>query len=165
MSRSLLVSCLLSLAGLLTTPALAQPVAMQWQGGECGQDWQVDSPPMALRELLERLSGIMGFELRYLSAQNPLREGRFQGDARQLLNQLAGKVSLITTGAEDPDCPGRWRPARVIVLPVGEAAEPRPLIEAVPEGVQIYRRAHGMDPLTGEPSAPPGVDRPEDPVE
>ncbi len=153
---------LLALVSLWGASVRAQPPGLSWQGGGCGQDWQIDSPPMALRSILEQLSTVMGFELRYLSQQNPQREGPFRGDARQLLNQLAGRVSLITTGAEDPDCPGRWRPTRVIVLPVGEAGEPRPVVEEVPEGVQLYRRAHGMDPLTGEPSPPPGVARPDE---
>ncbi len=157
---AILLSCC-----LLPVSAFAQLPGVQIQGGHCGQDWQLNSPPMALRSILEQLSAVMGFELRYLSQQNPQREGEFRGDARQLLNQLAGRVSLITTGAEDPDCPGRWQPARVIVLPVGEAGEPRPVMEVVPEGVQIYRRAHGMDPLTGEPSPPPGMALPEDNTE
>ena len=116
----------------------------------CDSGWSLSVRGRSLRDALEVAAQAADFELRYLAEVDPQRDGTYAGALDRLLVEMAKPVSLVVLSEPDPACPGQSRVARVYVLPTGEDGD-LPDHTPVPEAVQIYRRAHNMDPTTGEP--------------
>jgi hypothetical protein len=135
---------LLTILAGIATPVNA---SMDFTPGDCETAAQLRVDNMPLSEVLAPLGETLNFELMNHSDTDPIINGEFVGSTLEILNKLTADMNVIRTTQTDPNCVDQVSLARLFLLPLGEETE---RIVAVPEGMQRYRRAHGMDPQTGE---------------
>ncbi len=147
--RIIFAGLALGWAGLIT-PSFANPV-FELVTGNCQTPTQLRVAAMPASAVLDKLAQALGFTVSFRADADPLLNAELSAPATELLLQLTHQMNVITVTEPDPHCAGQARIVRLVTLPTGQATQ---RIESVPEGLQRYRQAHGMDPLTGAPVKP-----------
>lgn len=139
----------LGVCGASGVQAEAGELSLRRVEAGCAPLWQLRAEQVPLSQALARLGEAIGFSVAYRREDDPLRSLQAELPATALVEQLAGAGNLVMATEARADCPGFPQIRRVVILPAGQAG-PLPERHYVPEGMQRYRRAHGLDPLTGE---------------
>lgn len=132
---------------LLMLTWLAPIPSLSATPSECAPQVELTVSEQPVSQLLQTLAEQHEFSLSWQGDQDPLFRGQLRGSLTTVINQLTRELNVIRNTRPQAGCP-QARLHKLIVLPSGEAV---PRIEAVPEGLQRYRRAHGMDPISGQP--------------
>jgi hypothetical protein len=137
----------LALLLFAASEAGAQSVRID-DAGRCSTEVRVVARDAPLRDVLERLSRALEFELRFESQSNPLLTVDVSRPPEALLRLLAGGENIAVSQAADRRCQGKRRMTRVWVLPAGTAHSPPaalPSSGAIPEEANTpARRGHGV---------------------
>lgn len=149
------------LLGLNVTPAWSASVTVTPDTG-CGGKVYLLAERAKLSEVMRKLAETLGFTLEFKSLEDPLIEVNTQRPAAELIHSLTRSHNLVVMEEPDARCGGQARIVKVALLPKGPETAPRPLPPPPPRvmtpeellGLEMYRKAHGLDE-NGNPKPPP----------
>jgi hypothetical protein len=129
--------------------------------GDCAAGVHLVARGASLGDVLKRLAEALGFQLQLIGPSDSIVDVDVSRQAPELIAKLSPIDNLIVTQARDPRCPGRDRVVKVLLLPKGNQGPPRTAAAPPPprqmseaekqqirEGEDMYRKAHGMPPLS-----------------
>ena len=119
-------------------------------------------------EVLAGLAKALDFDVSFEAANNPVISLDVVAQPSELLARMTPDANISATQASDPRCPNQKRILKVWVLSASSAGPPSAAVSAAltlsetpeqkklaQEGIDLYMRAHGVDPEAGKsPNAP-----------
>ena len=125
----------------------------------CANGVHVVAREARFSDVLASLAKALDFEVSFESANNPLVSLDVIAQPSDLLARMTPDANISAMQASDPRCPTQKRILKVWVLSAGSEG-PRPAVVPAPltlsetpeqkklaqEGIDLYMRAHGVDP-------------------
>lgn len=135
---------------IVSGQALAgDPVSVQ--GGDCGSGTRLSAENARLSEIFKRLADELGFELRFVTDDDPVISIDATAPPVELMTGITGVDNLIVIEAPDPRCSGLARVTKIWVLGSGAGDAPTPqdtseldAEQRAKRATDMYLRAHGM---------------------